>query len=257
MRKGTALVTGASMGLGAILARLFAADGHNLILTARSEDKLAALAAELRTAHGVEVRVEPCDLADPAAPKQLADRLADTPIDFLVNNAGFGTQGRFVKLDRQKELDEIQVNVAALTDLTRLFLPGMVERGFGRVLNVASTAGFQPGPFMATYYATKAYVISFSEGIAEELRGTGVTVTAHCPGATRTEFAANAGIEKSRLFKLGPADATEVATHAYRAMHAGRVVAIHGLKNWLGAFSIRFSPRVVVRRLVAWINQEA
>lgn len=255
----TALITGASMGLGLELARLFAADRHDVVLVARSADRLRTLADELTLAHGVNARVEAADLTDPAAPRALYDRLAadGVRVDFLVNNAGFGSNGRFVDLDRARELDQVQVNVTALTDLTHLFAKDMVARGFGRVLNVASSAGFQPGPYMAVYYATKAYVVSFSEAVAHELRGTGVTVTAHCPGATATEFAGKAGNDKSRLFKTAVAKASDVAQHGYRAMHAGRVVAIHGPGNKLGAFLLRFSPRALARRAAAWVNHVA
>lgn len=253
----TALVTGASMGIGRELARLFAADGHDLVLVARSADKLQGVADELRATHGVATRVEPADLADPAAPAALYDRLVADGIrvDFLVNNAGFGSNGRFVDLDRARELAQVQVNVTALTDLTHLFGRDMVARGFGRILNIASTAGFQPGPLMAVYYATKAYVVSFSEAVAEELRGTGVTVTAHCPGATATQFASTAGNDKTPLFAMGVADARAVARHAYRAMHRGRVVAVHGPLNLFGTLAVRLSPRALVRRLVAWVNR--
>ncbi len=254
MARGTALITGASMGLGAELARLFAADGHDLVLVARSLAKLEALATELSGAHGVSVRVEVRDLADAAAIAALAADLADTPVEFLVNNAGFGTNGRFIELDPAPELGQIAVNVAALADLTRRFLPAMVRRGSGRVLNIASTAGFQPGPFMATYYATKAFVLSFSQALAVEVAGSGVTVTAHCPGPTATGFQATAGMGKVRLGK-GGADATACARHAYRAMHGGRRVAIHGPLNAIMAWLARVSPMAMTLRVAAYLNR--
>ncbi|MCA9551571.1 MAG: SDR family oxidoreductase [Myxococcales bacterium] len=256
-----ALITGASAGIGRELAHLFARDGHDVVLVARSKDKLEALAAELRGAHGRTAHVVPTDLADPAAPTAIfaAVQTLGAEVEFLVNNAGFGTHGPFVELDPERELAMVQVNIAALLHLSRLFLPGMVARGRGRVLNVASTAGFQAGPLMATYYATKAFVISFSEAIAHELEGTGVTVTAHCPGATATDFAQTAGNDVSRLFQGGTkvASAREVAEHAYHAMMRGKTLAIHGLMNRIGAFSVRLSPRAVVTSIAGRLNARA
>jgi short-subunit dehydrogenase len=256
--KGVALITGASMGLGRDFARLFAADGHDVVLVARSESKLRELAVELENARGIKAHVIADDLTDPAAPERIlrAAKAAGVEIEFLVNNAGFGSNGRFADLDLKRELEMVQVNIGALMQLTRLVLPDMVARGHGRVLNIASTAGFQPGPLMATYYASKAFVLSFSEALAEEVRGTGVTVTAHCPGATATEFARTAGNEKSLLFRLGAADSASVARHAYRALKRGRVVAIQGVMNWLVVQSVRVSPRFLVRRLAGWINSK-
>ncbi len=252
----TALITGASRGLGLELAHLFAADSTNLVLVARSAEDLDRLAAELRESRGIEVRTLVADLADPAAPAAIAAALEGTAIDVLVNNAGFGTTGAFYALPVQREVDQVQVNVSAVTALTGLFLPGMVERGQGRILNIASTAAFQPGPFMATYYATKAYVLSFSEALAHELKGTGVTVTAHCPGATATQFGAVSGNEANKLFTLQkPAEASSVAAHAYAATRSGKAVSIHGFKNWLGAFSVRFGPRGLVPYFSAMLNQ--
>jgi short-subunit dehydrogenase len=252
----TALITGASRGIGLELARLFAADGHNLVLVARSADDLEKLAEELSQAHDIETRVVVADLSDPASPAQIAAELNGVNIDFLVNNAGFGTTGAFHTLPVQREVDQVQVNVSALTALTGHFLPGMVARGQGQILNIASTAAFQPGPYMATYYATKAYVLSFSESLAHELKGSGVTVTAHCPGATATGFGATAGNDVSKLFTLQtPATAASVAIHAYRSSQAGKTVAIPGLKNWLGAFSVRLGPRWLVRYFAALLNR--
>jgi uncharacterized protein len=254
--KHTALVTGASRGIGLELAKLFAADGHDLILVARSVDSMNALAEELKTAHDISVRVEPCDLADPASRAALCERLSEVAVDVLVNNAGFGSNGAFHELDIDSELKQIQVNVCALTELTGRLLPGMVERGRGRVLNIASTAGFQAGPYMAVYYATKAYVITFTEGLAGELKGTGVTVTAHCPGATGTAFAAAAGNDTAKLFTKGSvATAEDVALHAYKAMWAGKTLAIHGFTNWMGAFMTRFGPRSVSASLAGSLNR--
>ena len=198
----TVLITGASGGIGYELAKLFARDHHNLVLVARSADKLAQVAHELQ-ALGVTVKTIALDLAAPPAPKFLFDQLQreGIAIDILINNAGFGAFGDFAQMAEAEIHGQIHLNITALTQLTRLFLPPMVARHNGRIMNVASTAGFQPGPLLAVYYATKAYVISFSEAIANELRNTGVTVTCFCPGATHTGFAARAGVEKSRLFK--------------------------------------------------------
>lgn len=256
----TALITGASKGIGRELARCCAAAGHDLVLVARSADTLRALAAELSEKHGISARAEAHDLTDPAAPAALLASLeqAGVPVDILINNAGFGDTGTFHTLDNSRQVGQIDLNVRALTDLTHRFLPAMVDRGWGRVLNIASTAGFQPGPFMAVYYATKAYVISFSEAIHQELKGTGVTVTAHCPGATASEFSAVSGNDKTMLFQKGsvaPADA--VAAHAYAAMMRGEAVPVHGTANAIGAFMVRFSPRWLVRSLTARVNSPA
>lgn len=254
----TALITGSSAGLGRELARLFAADGHDLVLVARREPRLQELAEQLRAAHGVQARVHACDLADPAAPEALASELARAGVDieFLVNNAGFGSTGAFTELDRRGELGQIDLNVRALVHLTHLLLPPMVARGSGRVLNIGSTAGFQPGPYMATYYATKAFVNHFSEGLAHELAGTGVSVTVHCPGPTATEFGAIAGNEKNALFTRGVvASSEEVARHAYRAMHAGRRMAVHGFANKIGTSGARILPRGLLARIAGRLNR--
>ncbi len=202
MSATTVLITGASGGIGYELAKLFARDHHNLVLVARSADKLAQVAAELQT-HGVTVKTISLDLAAPPAPKFLFDQLQreGIAIDILINNAGFGAFGEFAQMPEEEIRGQIDLNITALTALTRLFLPPMVQRHSGRIMNVASTAGFQPGPLMAVYYATKAYVISFSEAIANELRHSGVTVTCFCPGATNTGFAKRAGNDQSRVFK--------------------------------------------------------
>jgi short-subunit dehydrogenase len=252
MSRETALVTGASSGIGLELARLFAADKSNLVLVARSRDKLESLAEELRREHGVKVLVLPADLADPAAPQAISDQLAEQGIavDVLVNNAGFGAVGRVASLSLERQLDMVQVNVVALTRLTRLFLPAMINRGRGGILNVGSTAGFQPGPYMAVYYATKAFVLFFTEALAEELIGTGVVATCFAPGPTATQFGANSGMEHTIFFKLGMMDAKTVARTGSRGFRRGRVLVIPGLMNKLGALSVRFAPRIAVRKLV-------
>jgi short-subunit dehydrogenase len=254
----TALVTGASAGLGRELARLAAGDGHDLVLVARRRERLEELAAELTSAHGVQVTVIASDLSEQAAPAEIAERIhtAGTQIDFLINNAGFGSCGPFSRAVLDREVEMIHLNIRALVQLTHLFLPGMVARKSGRILNVASVAGFVPGPYMATYYASKAFVLSFTEGLAGELRGTGVSITASCPGPTETEFGAVAGSTKSKLFQSGVATAAPVALHAYRAMMAGKVVAIPGLMNKLIAQSARFAPRAWLRAIAAHLNRK-
>jgi short-subunit dehydrogenase len=254
----TALITGASGGIGYELAKLFAQDHYNLVLVARSAEALNQLAAELQTQYGVRVTVAPLDLGEPSAPKFLFDQLRRERInvDILVNNAGFGVFGEFAQMPESEILDQIQLNVTALTRLTKLFLAPMLERRAGRVMNVASTAAFQPGPLMAVYYATKAYVLSFSEALANELRGSGVTVCCFCPGATHTGFAKRAGLESSRLFKIGAMNVEAVARDGYRGLMAGRAVVISGMRNWLVAESVRFAPRNVVTAISRWVTEK-
>jgi uncharacterized protein len=175
-------------------------------------------------------------------------------IDVLVNNAGFGLHGSFAELPLDRQLQMIQLNITALTDLTRRFLPGMLQRGRGGVLNVASTAGFQPGPLMAVYYATKAYVLSFSEALAEEVAGTALRISCLAPGATATEFADVAGMQKTRLFRAGAMNAVEVARAGYDGWQRGKVLVIPGVTNRLGAFSVRLAPRAMVRKIVKGLN---
>jgi uncharacterized protein len=255
----TVLITGASGGIGYELARLFARDHHNLILVARSGDKLAQVATDLQTL-GVHVHTYALDLAAPTAPKFLFEQVqsAGLIVDILVNNAGFGALGEFAHMSQEQVLGQIQLNIVALTELTRLFLPSMLARRSGRVMNVASTAGFQPGPLMAVYYATKAYVISFSEAIANEVRNSGVTVTCFCPGATHTGFAKRAGNEKTRVFKqFGAMSAEKVALDGYRALMEGRTLAISGVQNWVVAQSTRFAPRKLVTAISRWVSETA
>lgn len=253
----TALITGASSGLGREYARLFAADKKDLVVVARRRERLDALAAELSAAQGIQVHVIAADLAEPAAPSRVFEeiRRQGLSIEYVVNNAGFGWTGAFVKSEPHRQLEMVQVNVAALVALTRLFLPEMVRRGRGRILNLGSTAGFQPGPFMAVYYASKAFVISFTEALWYELKGTGVTATVSCPGATATEFSSTAGNDRSRLFHLGAMSAAEVARESYRAMLKGKPLVVHGLRNKVMASSVRFSPRSVTRGVAASLNR--
>ncbi len=253
----TALVTGASGGIGRDLAELAAADGFDVVLVARSADVLGAAADDIEERHGVRALAVPADLADPQAPARLAAELAGrgVAVDVLVNNAGVGAYGEFVDSDPEAQLAMIRVNVGAVVGLTRALLPPMVERGRGRILNVASTAAFQPGPLMAVYYATKAFVLSFSEALAEELAGTGVTVTALCPGPTRSSFQDRAGMQKSRLFRLARVmDSMPVARRGWRAALRGRRVVIPGLFNRAMAQSVRLAPRRLVTALVRRIQ---
>ena len=245
----TALITGASSGIGLALARVFAADGVDVILSARSEDRLRELANEVRETYRVKARVIPADLSWPGQAQKIYDRVVATgwQVDCLVNNAGFGVYGDFAETDWMAEAAMVQVNIVALTQLTKLFLPEMIARGRGKILNVASTAAFQPGPMMAVYFATKAYVLSFSEAIAHELRGTGVRVTALCPGATETGFQRAAGATGSRVFdsrKL-PTGA-DVARYGYKVLQRQKRVAVHGAINKMLAFGTRLLPRRAV-----------
>jgi len=254
----TALITGASSGFGVEFAKLFARDGYDVVLVARSVDKLEALAAQLRSRYGITATVLAEDLTDPAAPATLAAALnaAGITVDALVNNAGFATYGPFVEISEDADLDLLKVNVVALTALTKRFLPGMLARRSGQILNVASTAAFQPGPLMAAYYASKAYVLSLSEALAEEVRGSGVTVTVLCPGPSATGFQARAAMEESQLFqRMAVMDAGTVARIGYRAMQAGQTVVIPGWQNRIMALAPRFAPRAVTARMVKGMQE--
>lgn len=259
-RRKTALVTGASSGIGLELAKRFAAEGYDVALVARSEGKLQELAAALEAEHRVRAHVVAADLAQPRAAEALAAMLAERGlgIDVLVNNAGYALYGSFTDTDVGDELAMIQVNIVALTHLTKLVVPQMVARKQGRVLNVASTAAFQPGPLMAVYYATKAYVLSFSEALANELAGSGVTVTALCPGATRTGFQARAQMEESKLVRGKEIMTAEtVARAGYAGMMKGKSVVIPGLSNKMLAQAVRFLPRDTVTKLVRNAQERA
>jgi short-subunit dehydrogenase len=253
----TALITGASGGIGEALARLIAAGGANVVLLARSADRLAALADELSGRARITSTVIAQDLAAPDAADAIVRQLAEKQItvDILVNNAGFGTYGFFAATSADEDARLLQVNVVALTMLTKKLLPGMIERRRGRVLNVASTAAFQPGPLMAVYYASKAYVLSLSEALSNETSGTGVTVTCLCPGPTETRFQDRARMRQSRLFSvLRPANAADVAQAGYDGMMAGDAIVIPGLGNKIGAQVMRVMPRALVRRLIRTIQ---
>jgi short-subunit dehydrogenase len=258
-KRQTALVTGGSGGIGLELAKHLARAGFDLVLVARKRDTLEAAAGQLEGKFGIKAHVFAADLRLSDAPQAIFDFLRNENIDIevLVNNAGFGLGGEFADIEIQRELDMIQVNIAALTHLTKLFIPPMIKRKSGKVLNLASTAAFQPGPLMAVYYATKAYVLSFSEALSEELRNTGVTVTALCPGPTQTDFAEAAQMTNSRLFNVfGVADAAEVAKYGYDAMMHGKRMAIPGIKNKIIAQANRLAPRALSAKL-ARLAQES
>jgi uncharacterized protein len=254
----TALITGASGGIGYELAKLLANDHHNLVLVARNGPRLMQVADELQRQFGITVKTFALDLTEPVAPQSLFAHLqsAGIAVDILVNNAGYGRYGEFADVPREESLGQIQLNVTALTELTKLFLGPMLDRRSGKIMNVASTAGFQPGPLMAVYYATKAYVISFSEAIANELADKGITVTCLCPGATETGFAGRAGNDATRLFKnLRPMDAKVVARAGYRGLLKGKTLVIPGFRNWLVAESIRVSPRKMATAVSRWVSE--
>lgn len=245
-----AVVTGASSGLGREVALLLAARGEHVVAVARTEESLNQLAAS-----SPRIEAVAADLATSAGRARLLGAVGD--VDILVNSAGLGASGRFVAMPADESARLVAVNVAALTELTGRLLPGMVSRGSGRVLNVASTAAFQPGPGMAVYFATKAYVLSLTEALAEELRGTGVSATAFCPGAFTSGFQAVAGIESSKLVNGRTLPTSrEMAIAALAAMDRGVVVAVPGALNKLGAFATRLAPRPVVRRMVARIQSD-
>ncbi|HVH37663.1 MAG TPA: SDR family oxidoreductase [Sphingomicrobium sp.] len=242
----TALITGASAGLGVEFARQLAARGYRLILTARRKDRLDAVAAELGNA-----RVIAIDLAEQGAAAALIAECdaAGAQVDLLVNNAGFGLRGPFTKLDAGRQREMIDLNVGALTDLCRLIGPRMAERQSGAILNVASTAAFQPGPKMAVYFATKAYVLSFTEALHEEMKPHGVKVSALCPGPTRTEFGEVAGFGADSRFDKIAMSAEEVVSKGLEGMEKNRAVVITGALNKAGAWGTRFLPRSTIRKI--------
>ncbi|MFC7442799.1 SDR family NAD(P)-dependent oxidoreductase [Laceyella putida] len=249
---GMALITGASEGIGKELAHLFAAAGHDVILVARNRAKLEALAQTLITRHGIQANIIVKDLGHPQAADEIYHicQTEQWPIDYLVNNAGFGLLGSFVDTELATETDMIAVNVTALTQLTKRFLPHMVERRSGRILQVASLASFMPGPLMSVYYATKAYVLSFSEALQQELRGTGVTVTALCPGPTNTAFKHRANMNNPPHVEKSSLDVRHVAQAGYAGMMKGKTIVIPGFPYRTFVFLCRFLPRAWVSRFV-------
>ena len=255
--KGRALVTGASRGIGYELARLFAGTGFDVVLVARSEDELREHAEYFEDRFDVRADVVVADLSDPEAPEDIYETCQERGLEVtvLVNNAGFATQGPFVETDLETELDELQVNVTALTHLTKRFLPAMVDRRAGGVLNVASSAAFLPGPLMAVYYASKSYVLSFSEAIAEEVRGDRVSVTCLCPGPVDTGFQERAGVEDQTLVQLGTKDPRAVARAGYRGLLQGDVVVVPGLDMKAGYLLGRVAPRSTARKIAGLLNR--
>lgn len=246
-----ALVTGASGGIGLEFAKLLAQAGYDLALVARSRGKLESVAAELRNTFGINVQVVVCDLARPGAAHDVLTHVPECGV--LINNAGFANNGKFAEMAEGTTIEEIQLNIVALTQLTRLYLPGMIERKDGKILNIASTAGFLPGPNMAVYYASKAYVISFSEALAEELRGTGVTATVLCPGATESGFHARARTTATLLHKFGLAKAADVAKAGIEGLMRGKPVVVPGITNKL----VALSPKITPRRLLVKVSGKA
>jgi short-subunit dehydrogenase len=253
----TVLITGASSGIGLELARCFAADGCRLVLLARNAEALETLAKELRQAYLIEALVLTADLSLPETPAHIFKELQGrgVRVDVLVNNAGFGANGTFAGLPLPRQLEMIQVNITALTNLTGLFLPGMIERRRGGMLNVGSLAGFLPGPGMAVYYATKAFVLSFTEALAEELIGTGVTATVLCPGPTATNFGNVSHGQKMRRLDTPKMPAAAVARHGHRAFRKSRWLAIPGWQYHFLVFLIRILPRWCVRKLAGLFNR--
>jgi hypothetical protein len=257
-RRETALITGGSGGIGLELAKELARNGHNVVLVARKRDPLEAAAGHIEGKYGVTAAVFAADLTDPISPERIHEGMLDQGIDIgiLINNAGFGVGGAFADTDADRELEMIQVNVSSVIHLTKLFLPPMLKARRGHIMNVASTAAFQPGPLMSVYYATKAFVLSFSEAIAEELRNAGVTVTALCPGPTETGFAAQANVGRSRLFHYSPvADPENVARYGYKAMMKGERIAIPALRDKLMIQAERITPRRLVTVLARKLQE--
>jgi len=255
---GRVLITGASGGIGYELAKLFARDKHDLVLVSRNGDKLEQIARELKAAHGVRCAVFAGDLAVPGSPDGLYAEIKKSSIDIdvLVNNAGFGALGLFHKRPLHEQLEMIQLNVTSLAHLTHLFLPQMIARKHGRIVNIASIAAYQPGPFMAVYYATKAFVVSFTEAIANELHGTGVTVTAICPGPTTTGFGKRAGADRSGLFGKGMTmSPAVVALIGYEGMKKNKTIVITGGKNKLLALGGRLAPRSLSANITRSLNE--
>lgn len=257
MTRAVAVITGASAGLGVHFAENLAAARRDLLLVARRADRLDALAARLRAEHGITVDVIAIDLSAPDAPRALIDQAhaRGLSITMLINNAGFGARGAFDGLDLARQAEMIDLNCRALMALCHLVLPGMIARGQGEILNVASTAAFQPGPWMAVYYATKAFVLSFSEALHEEVKDKGVRVSALCPGPTRTEFADVADMSDSELFKRFASDANAVARDGLAALRANRAVKVSGVLNAVMAGSIRFTPRGLARRIAGSLQK--
>ncbi len=254
----TVLITGATSGIGRELAELFAKDGHRLVLTARSEDELHRVKEALESRYSARVTVIPIDLANRDAPSKLRDTLDRNgiEIDVLVNNAGFGLHGSFTETPLHDELAMIDLHIRSMTMLTKFFLPRMLEKRHGGVLNVSSTAAFQPGPYMSVYYATKSYALSFTEALAGELHGTNVLVTALCPGPTETRFSERAKLAAVKLFAGGMMKPADVAKEGYLGYQRGRAIVIPGIRNRLLALSVRFAPRKLILSIVKYLHRK-
>ncbi len=267
----TALITGAASGIGYQLAYIFARNSYNLVLVDKQEQKLAEIADNFTKQFSIFVKTFAKDLSVPTSPAEIFAELqqASIKVDVLVNNAGFGTYGVFAETDLDTELKMLQVNIVSLTYLTKLFLKDMVEQGYGKILNVASAAAFQPGPLMAVYFATKAYVLSFSEAIASELEGTGITVTALCPGPTASAFQETAAMSDSKIASVNRAamsdskiasvnrmmDTETVAKIGYRSLMANKTVVVPGVRNKILTESVRFTPRKLVTKVVKRMHE--
>ena len=249
--ENVALITGASSGIGKELAREFAQNRHDLVLVARNMDRLKDIQKQFESTFGVKIKVIAKDLGSEKAPLEIFEQLKSEgiKIDYLVNNAGFGTHGKFGEISWEREQDMIHLNIRTVTYFCKLFIPEMVKNGGGKIMNVASTAAFQPLPYMSVYGATKAYVLSLSEGLANEYKKDKITVTALCPGATTSSFQENAAMGENLLFKGIVSTANSVAKYGYGAMQKGKAVAIPGMMNKIMAGSIRFTPRSIARNL--------
>ena len=256
----TALITGASSGIGRALAHQFAGHGYDLVLVGRNAEALAAVGRALSSLElATTVHAIAADLAQPRSATALVEQLSarGIQIDVVINNAGFGLQGEFAQLPLARQLEMVQLNVTTLTEFTRLLLPAMLERRSGGVLNVASIAAFQPGPLMSAYYATKAYVLSLTEGIAEEVAGRGVKISCLCPGPTETAFAQRAQMTQTKLFKAAVMSVGRVAQEGFDGWNAGKVVIVPGFSNRRGTLVVRLAPRSLVRRAVKRLNSQA
>jgi uncharacterized protein len=258
MSKETTLITGASSGIGLHLAKEFAKHGHPLVLVAPVEAELQAIASDLKGAHDVEVRIIATDLREANAETAICEGVGESAVEILVNNAGHGKKGKAWEIPLEEDLSMVRLNVEAILRLTKMFLPRMVERGRGRILNTASVAGFEPGPGYAVYAATKAFVLSYSESLATELEGTGVTVTALCPGPTDTDFFPKADMMGTRAFQQAQLMAPqEVAEAAYKALMAADRVIVPGLANKAMVFARRFLPESVQAKLNEMLTDDA
>jgi len=255
--KNYVLITGATVGIGYEMAKVFAKEGYPLILVARQQDRLKEVQAELHQQYGIDVEYFAVDLSGESAAKGLYEDIQarHLPVEILVNNAGFGLIGKFVELNLETQLKMIRLNISSLTILSHLFLKNMLQRNRGKILNIASTASFQPGPLMAVYYATKAYVLFFSEALYYELKGTNITVTTLCPGPTLTDFQRRAGLKDHRVVRLGLMEASKVADAAYRGLMKGKRLVIPGAMNKMGVLTAKFFPRSWIMQTIKFLNQ--